>query len=104
MKSLVQKDKSLRQKFLSKELNQKILVYSFRKLLNTVKYSKKKKNFFSISLFKKFKKITSKTKIVRRCILTGRSRSSLRILGFSRIKIKELIRDRRISNISKKSW
>jgi ribosomal protein S14 len=104
MKSLLQKDKSLRQKFLNKEINQKIVVYSFRKLLNSVKYSKKKKRIFSNFLFKKFKKITSKTKIVRRCILTGRSRSSLRILGFSRIKIKELIRDNKISNFVKRSW
>lgn len=104
MKSLVQKDKVLRQKFLSKELNQKVLVYNFRNLLNTNKYSKRKQNFFSIFLFKKFKKMTSKTKIVRRCILTGRSRSSLRFLGFSRIKIKEFVRDSRISNLSKQTW
>lgn len=104
MKSLIQKDKVLREKFSNQEINQKVLVYSFRKLLNTSKYSKKlKKRFFSL-MFKKFKKITSKTKIVRRCVLTGRSKSSLRISGISRIKMKELIRDKKIFNGSKNSW
>jgi len=55
-------------------------------------------------MFKKFKKVTSKTKIVRRCVLTGRSKSSLRFSGISRIKMKELIRDRKIFNGSKNSW
>lgn len=104
MKSLIQKDKVLREKFSNQEINQKVLVYSFRKLLNTSHYSKKlKKRVFSL-MFKKFRKITSKTKIVRRCVLTGRSRSSLRISGISRIKMKELIRDKKIFNGSKNSW
>jgi len=62
-----------------------------------------KKKIFSL-MFKKFKKVTSKTKIVRRCVLTGRSKSSLRFSGISRIKMKELIRDRKIFNGSKNSW
>lgn len=104
MKSLIQKDKVLREKFSNQEINQKVLIYSFRKLLNNVEYSKKiKKTLFGL-MFKKFKKVTSKTKIVRRCVLTGRSRSSLRISGISRIKMKELIRDKKISNGSKNSW
>jgi len=104
MKSLIQKDKVLRENFSNQEINQKVLIYSFRKLLNASKHSKKlKKKFFSL-MFKKFKKITSKTKIVRRCVLTGRSKSSLRFSGVSRIKLKELIRDRKIFNGSKNSW
>ncbi len=104
MKSLIQKDKNLREKFLNQELNQKVLVYSFRELLNNKNYSKKlKKTLFGL-IYKKFKKITSKTKIVRRCVLTGRSKSSLRISGISRIKMKELIRDKKIVNGSKNSW
>lgn len=104
MKSLIQKDKNLREKFLNQELNQKVLVYSFRELLNNKNYSKKlKKTLFGL-IYKKFKKITSKTKIVRRCVLTGRSKSSLRISGISRIKMKELIRDKKIANGSKNSW
>jgi len=104
MKSLIQKDKVLRENFSNQEINQKVLIYSFRKLLNTSHYSKRlKKKIFSLML-KKFKKVTSKTKIVRRCVLTGRSKSSLRFSGISRIKMKELIRDRKIFNGSKNSW
>ncbi len=104
MKSLIHKDKILREKYSNQELNQKILVYSFRNLLNSKSHSKRtKKSLFGL-MFKKFKKITSKTKIVRRCVLTGRSKSSLRMFGISRIKIKELIRDNKISNGSKNSW
>ncbi len=104
MKSLIHKDKTLRENYSNQELNQKILVYTFRKLLNDKNYSKsKKKQFFGL-MFNKFKSFVSKTKIVRRCVLTGRSKSSLRMFGISRIKIKELIRDKKISNGSKKSW
>ena len=63
MKSLLQKDKSLRQKFLNKEINQKIVVYSFRKLLNSVKYSKKKKEFFLTFYLKNLKKSQVKPKL-----------------------------------------
>jgi len=104
MKSLIQKDKILRENFSNQEINQKILVYSFRKMLNNADLSKTVKETAFVMTFRKFKKVTSKTKIVRRCVLTGRSKSSLRMSGISRIKMKELIRDRKIFNGLKKSW
>lgn len=104
MKSLVVKDKILRNKYLNQELNQKVVVYVFRKVLNDKTHSMdSKQNWFDF-LYKKYKKTISKTKLVKRCVLTGRSRSSLQIAGISRIKIKELIRDKKISNASKSSW
>lgn len=100
----MQKDRLLRQKFSRQEVNQKVVIYLFRQMLNKSSYSfKVKKQLFGL-LFKKYANFTSKTKIVRRCVLTGRSRSSLRMAGISRIKIKELIRDKKISNGLKQSW
>jgi ribosomal protein S14 len=104
MKTLIQKDIKLRNKFSNQELNQKVLIYIFRKLLNNKKYSKKKKKIIFTILFKKYKNITSKTKIVRRCVLTGRSVSSTRVSGISRIKLQELIKNKEIRNCIKKSW
>lgn len=104
MKSLVQKDKFLRQSFSNQEIKQKTLFYTFRNLLNNSEYTKKLKVFVFSYLYKKNKNITSKTKIVRRCVLTGRSRSSSRISGISRIKMRELIRDKKVKNILKSTW
>ncbi len=104
MKSLVVKDKILRKKYLNQELNQKVLTYVFRKVLNDKTHPLDSKHSWFNFLFKKYQKTVSKTKLVKRCVLTGRSRSSLQMAGISRIKIKELIRDKKISNASKASW
>lgn len=104
MKALVIKDKNFRNNFAKKELNQTVVKYSFKELLNNKKFSLGLKQKMFNFLFLKTKKFLSKTKIVQRCILTGRSRSSLRMIGVSRIKLKELIKSNKISNISKNSW
>lgn len=104
MKSLIQKDRKNREQYFNKELNQKVVQYSFRNFLNKSNQIKDLKKKFYISLLSSFSKFKSKTKIVRRCVLTGRSRSSLRFAGISRIKIRELVRDRKIKNIVKQSW
>lgn len=101
MKALIQKDKVVRQKFSNQEINQKILSYMFRDMLNDETNSKQVKMFTFSYIHRKQRKFNSKTKIVRRCVLTGRSRSSSRKIGISRIKFKELVRDKRISNFSK---
>lgn len=104
MKFLIKKDLKNREKYFNKELNQKIVLFSFRNFLNEINQAKEVKRKFYISFISSFSKFKSKTKIVRRCVLTGRSRSSLRFTGISRIKMRELIRDRKIKNIVKQSW
>lgn len=104
MKSLVYKDKIRRQKFLNKEIFQKVLKYTFRNLLNDDSFNPDLKKKIYVSLYKKCDTQISKTKLVRRCVLTGRSRSSLRFIGISRIKLRELIRDNKIRNAFKNSW
>jgi len=101
MKALIQKDKLVRRKFSNQEINQKVLSYAFRNLLNGKKNSKKLKMCAFYYIHRKQRSFNSKTKIVRRCVLTGRSRSSSRKTGISRIKLKELVRDKKIRNISK---
>lgn len=104
MKSLIKKDRKNRKKYFNKELNQKAISYSFRNFLNEKNQLKEVKEKFYMSLISSFSKFKSKTKIVRRCVLTGRSRSSLRFTGISRIKMRELVRDQKIKNIVKQSW
>lgn len=104
MKSLVKKDRKNRKEYFNKEISQKVVQYSFRNFLNKGDQIKDIKKRYYISLIDSFVNFKSKTKIVRRCVLTGRSRSSLRFTGISRIKMKELIRDRKIKNIVKQSW
>lgn len=104
MKSLIDKDKFVRYSYRLRELRDKAIDANFLRMLNSKNFSRAKRNRFSIAFQRKLKKGTSKTKIVRRCVITGRARSSLRCLGISRIKIKELVRDSKISNLRKKTW
>ena len=104
MKSLIYKDKITRQKFLNKEISQKVLKYTFRNLLNDKNFTPVLKKKIYVTLYKKSDTQISRTKLVRRCVLTGRSRSALRFIGISRIKLRELIRDNKIKNAFKNSW
>lgn len=56
-------------------------------------------------LSKKIKKHNiSKTRLVRRCLLTGRSRSSIRLFNVSRIKLREIIKKKIVNNIVKRCF
>lgn len=55
-------------------------------------------------LDKKYANIASKTKIVRRCSLTGRSRSSQRVAGVSRMIFKQMISSKTLPGFYKLSW
>lgn len=60
MKSLVVKDKVLRNKFLNQELNQKVVVYVFRKVLNEKTQSVDSKKVGLIFFLKNTKKLSVK--------------------------------------------
>jgi ribosomal protein S14 len=46
----------------------------------------------------------SKTRIVRRCVITGRARVSNRILGISRIKLRDMLKNEIFPGFSKAVW
>ncbi len=106
MKLKIRKDVVLRKKLFFLEKQFTVLKYVIK---NICKYSLKKKRKYlkkvRYLLAKKIKLFNiSKTRIVRRCILTGRSRSSTRLLNISRLKMKELIKNKSIKDIKKRSW
>lgn len=105
MKLKIRKDVILRKKLFFLEKQFTVLKYVIK---NLSKYPSKKREYFKKVRYLLVKKIKlfniSKTKIVRRCILTGRSRSSTRILNISRLKMKELIKNKSIKDIKKRSW
>lgn len=105
MKLKIKKDIHLRRKLFLLEKYFKVLKYI---IINLSKYSQRKKEALKKIRFVLVQKIklfnVNKTKIVRRCVLTGRSRSSTRILNISRIKMRELINNKVLKDIKKKSW
>lgn len=108
MKLKIRTDQARRIKFSNSEIDSIINKYIIRTLLNdlylkdTRAKSRKILDFLLLKL--KFRKISSKTKIVRRCVLTGRARVSHRLYGISRIKFRELMKGKHITDVKKHSW
>ena len=80
------KDLKIRYAFYKKELLKKKLKFLFINSLSKELYFLNKKRHSSLVKFfnNKYHKKISKTKIVRRCILTNRPRVSIRKFGISR--------------------
>jgi small subunit ribosomal protein S14 len=80
------KDLNFRNKFNSLEKKNKVVQFLFINQLNTIEL--KKKNLLPLILKKRN---SFKTKIVRRCIFTNRSRGSLRKFNISRVLIRDML-------------
>jgi ribosomal protein S14 len=104
MKLQIKKDVNARIRLNLVEKNFIVLKYVIKNLIkyeNNLKLLKK----IRFILSKKIKTFTvSKTQIVRKCLITGRSRSTTRSFNLSRIKMRELIKNGSIKHISKRSW
>jgi ribosomal protein S14 len=80
------KDSKIRKEFKKKEVLNTSLKFVYTNYFN------KNKNSSKIEQFINFKqKNFSKTKVVRRCILTNRARGSIRPYNVSRVKLRELL-------------
>ena len=103
MKYLAKKDKLNRLKFSNKEINYKINKFLFINLLNSNKFFCEKQKllhkYFLLNRNNKYK-----TRILRRCTLTNRSKVSNSIFGISRIKLRSLLKENQIIGFSKKVW
>lgn len=100
------KDLKIRYAFYKKELLKTKLKFVFINSLNKELFSGDKKRYSSLTKFFVLKstKRVSKTKIVRRCILTNRSRVSIRKYGISRPAFRELLQNGLIPGYAKAVW
>ncbi len=98
------KDLKLRKKVYNTEINKNISRFMFINILNNKNLSldvKKKATNYLTHLLNKGE---SKTKIVRRCSLTTRSRVSYRKLGISRVKLREMLKAGVLPGYTKAVW
>lgn len=95
------KDLRERKLFCNLEKSKLINKFIFFNLLNRTTSIEKSIRFLLCSL--NFKKV-SKTKVVRRCIITNRNRSIIRPFGISRIYLRELMQFGQVPGYSKAVW
>ena len=88
------------------EIKKLRLKFLFINLLNHKKYLKDETSFLKVSkyLIRKNNILTSKVKLVRRCIFNNRSRGSLRKFNISRVLLKDLFLAGIIPGLKKSSW
>lgn len=98
------KDKALRQKLLRLEVNKKQIKILFIKLMNdnTLKNEQKKVilKYFNSKLQKK----SSKSKLLKRCLITSKSRLMYKRFKISRVKLKDMLDYGLIPGYSKAVW
>lgn len=93
------KDSKIRKQFKKKEVLNTSLKFIYTNYFN------KNKNSSKIEQFINFKqKNFSKTRVVRRCILTNRARGSIRPYNVSRVKLRELLQFGIIPGYKKSVW
>lgn len=93
------KDLKLRKKFQQNEVVNTSVKFLFTNYFNKNKDINKCQDFLNLK-----QKNYSKTKIVRRCILTNRSRGSIRPFNVSRVKLRELFQFGIIPGYKKSVW
>jgi len=98
------KDFKLRKKSYNTEINKNTSRFMFINILNNKDLSLNIRKKAVYYLTKLLNKGESKTKIVRRCTLTTRSRVSHRKLGISRIKLREMLKAGILPGYSKAVW
>ena len=103
---LFTKTKDVKKRFLFSKLELKKTVsrFLFINILNDVNLNYDYKKKILLFLIKNINIKESKVKIVRRCVLTNRSRVSHRILAVSRIKLKEMLKFGVVPGCKKAIW
>ena len=96
--------------FLNKDKNKRKLYLRSLKKRNDLKQILKDKSIEPIERYKtqmKFIKLnqnSSKTRLKKRCILTGRSKGLVNPFNISRIRLRELISEGMIPGVKRSSW
>jgi len=98
------KDIKLRNKYFRIESNRNLTKFLFVNVLNAQKMQEKQKKKLIPYFTKKLDRKISKVKVQRRCVLVNRARVSHRVLGISRIALREMLRSGVIPGYSKAAW
>jgi len=104
MKYKIIKDKNIREKVYQVEENRLVIKFLYVNLLNNKNLNNLTKRKLAKYLTKRIDLKHSKTRVVRRCVLTGRARVSNRILGISRIKLRDMLKNEIFPGFSKAIW
>ena len=95
----IKKDKKIRREFKKKELN--IVLYKYVTLSSN---NLNNKRFYTFEFIRKFHLNSSSSRIVNRCIFTGRAKWVLSRFKVSRIKFKELCDNGKLHSIRRSSY
>jgi len=98
------KDLKLRKKTYNTEIAKSVSKFMFINILNNKLIDQDLKKKVVFRLIRLLNKGESKTKVVRRCTITARSRVSHRKLRISRIKLREMLRSGILPGYTKAIW
>jgi ribosomal protein S14 len=104
MKILTSKDKKLRKKLERVEVDRRQLKFLFVHLMNLKKLSDKKKQNYIYYLLPRLTKRSSKSKLLKRCLLTYKARTAYKVFKMSRMKLKEMLSLGLIPGCRKAVW
>lgn len=99
MKKRISKDLRIRKLFRRYEIKRRLLL----SLINDLSIPLGKRLEY-VSLLNKLPRNASKTRVMNRCILTGRSKSVYKFCKLSRLSLRDLGSKGLIPGLSKKSW
>lgn len=98
------KDLKNRSSFYKEEMKKNILKFLFVNTLNQKNIDARFRQKYLYFYLTKLNQNYSKTKLIRRCILTNRSKVSYRRFAISRIKLRELLKYQIIPGYKKAIW
>lgn len=98
------KDKLLRKKLNRIELRKKELKIVFVRLMSDSSLSAEKKKLVVKQLVKKLHERTSKSKVMKRCLLTNKARVMHKSFKVSRVKLKDMLEFGLVPGYKKAVW
>jgi len=98
------KDIRIREKYFRRELNRDVTKFLFINVLNAKNIQRKQKKRLIPYFTRRLDKKISKVKVQRRCVLVNRARVSHRVLGVSRIALREMLKSGVIPGYTKAVW
>ena len=104
MLSLKKKDFKIRQKFLNTEHARRVNKFLFVNALSEKKSVSLEKIFTAFYKKSPNRRLSSKVRITRRCVINNRNRSVVRPFGISRVYLRELLQFGLLPGYSKAVW